>query len=128
MRYTIEIPGKPVGKERPRMGRGGHMYTPPRTKKYEALVAQHAIDACVQLMTGVRLRVQWHIGRTKGEGRRPKAHADLDNVVKTVMDGLQGVAYKNDREVEQLNAFFCDVPYGEDRIIITLDGHAIRDD
>lgn len=39
MRYVVEIPGRPVPKGRPRTGKGGRIYTPKRTREYEAKVA-----------------------------------------------------------------------------------------
>ena len=33
------VPGKPQGKQRPRLGKGGRVYTPTQTKRYESFVA-----------------------------------------------------------------------------------------
>lgn len=35
---------------------------------------------------------------------RPHGLADIDNLTKTVLDGMEGVVYENDRQVKRLNA------------------------
>lgn len=41
MIYEFEVEGKIIGKERPRINmNSGHVYTPNRTKDYEALIQQ----------------------------------------------------------------------------------------
>lgn len=98
----IVVPGRPVPKQRPRLGvqlRGrrivqAHVYTPRETRRYEALVRECAWAAGAQPLDGdVVLEIDaWFYGR------RP----DLDNTAKSVMDGLKGVAYKDDRQVSRL--------------------------
>jgi len=45
-------------------------------------------------------------------------HKDLDNIAKTVLDALNGIAYKDDKQISELNCKKC---YGDqDSIEITL--------
>lgn len=84
-------------KERPRSGRG-NTYTPKATQEAEELVAwsfrqrnpHHRADADTRW--GVRIQV-WP---------RTKRKADVDNLAKTVLDGLNGVVYKDDAQVDAL--------------------------
>jgi len=128
MKFTIEIPGKPVGKERPRFNRNtGAVYTPKRTREYEGRVAESAMLFDVTLMRDVQLLVYWGVGATKA-GPPPKRIPDVDNVLKSIMDGLEGVAYESDSEVYEARIQRHATKYGGDSITILIEGHAIRDD
>jgi crossover junction endodeoxyribonuclease RusA len=108
MRFWIL--GKPQAKQRPRVGKGGRIYTPRETAEYEAHVAHswHAADgACIPRDTAVR--VELYVSKDKVEvviepapDRRHTAKADLDNIAKSVLDGLNGVAFEDDRQVAEL--------------------------
>ena len=42
MKYEFEVPGKVIGKERPRVNMyTGRVYTPNKTKEYETLIQQY---------------------------------------------------------------------------------------
>jgi Holliday junction resolvase RusA-like endonuclease len=95
-RITFSIMGPPVPKERARRGKGGHWFTPKKTRAYEALVGMAAMakkslvrdwpmDA--EYMLHVRLYFPNHRRR------------DADNVIKSVQDGLRGVLYHDDHRV-----------------------------
>lgn len=85
------IAGKPVGKKRPRVTKNG-TFTPKETRAYERTVRNFAT-----LMLGrdwpIDRRYRLHVAFT---GR-----SDGDNVFKSVADGLEGVAYANDRQVDK---------------------------
>ena len=105
MTIRFEIEGEPMGKDRPRMSKQGHVYTPKATKDAEALVAESAryqnIGADMPLDGPVRIEmVFWstHDGK-KRQGRR-----DLDNLCKLVMDGLNRVAWHDDWQVSEIDA------------------------
>jgi len=88
------VPGEPVPKARPRLGRGGRWYTPSRTRDYEQRVGWEARIAGARPVEGdvaVRIVV-----------RGPRRF-DLDNVAKTILDGLRGVAFADDRQVVHLD-------------------------
>lgn len=84
-------------KQRHRTG-NGRMYTPQETKDAEEEVAwrfrraarAHRVDKTTRY--GIHLAVAG-----------ANSAADVDNLAKTVMDGLQGVAYHNDKQVDELH-------------------------
>ena len=94
LRFTV--PGNPVPKSRPRVVKG-HTYTPMATKRAEQWIAMHARKARVLKTDGqVKLSVSFY---------RESAHAcDLDNLAKTVCDALNGIAWKDDRQIVWLAA------------------------
>lgn len=90
---SFMLAGKPVPKARPRTysDRTGRTrtITPRRTRDYEEQIGWAAKLAGVKLTDGpleVRMRF---VG----------SQADGDNLAKLVLDGLQGVAYHDDRQV-----------------------------
>ena len=114
----ITIPGKPVGKARPRFRGAGFKvitYTPPATKKYEKEVARIYKQSAGVLYTNIPLRVRilakfpipesWS-KKNKGKDLKgeikPNKKPDLDNIAKIILDGLNGVAYTDDKQVTSL--------------------------
>jgi Holliday junction resolvase RusA-like endonuclease len=102
MKFTV--PGNPVGKERPRKGRYGNFYTPPKTKTYEARVREYFFEACHSQgfeYPAISVQVMCYFGSGQ--------HPDPDNVLKSCLDSLQdkrlhkgvyqNVAYRNDRSI-----------------------------
>lgn len=107
MILEIWVPGRPVPKGRPRMTRNGHVYTPAKTHAYEAVVASAGADAMDGLppLTGPVLLAALFYGT--------RATGDVDNYLKSLLDGLQGVVFQNDRQVRMLAAWRMDgTPYG----------------
>lgn len=90
------IPGKPVPKGRPRFGHG-RAYTPQRTLDWENVVAWTARVACKEPLEG-KLFVTLGFHGANG-------NADVDNLAKAVLDGLQGICFANDRQVVHLEAY-----------------------
>ena len=90
--YFIVIPGRPVPKQRPRVGRNGNIYTPRKTKQYEQLIGWKAKEVIKQPLNGnVSLQIRVYVKRD--------IFPDLDNIAKSVMDGLNNVAYIDDKQV-----------------------------
>jgi crossover junction endodeoxyribonuclease RusA len=90
------VPCEPVPKGRPRAGRGRH-YTPKRTRDYERSVAMFARMAGAEPIVGpVRVEVSFW--------RSSKRRCDLDNLVKSVTDALNGLAYADDQQIVELVA------------------------
>lgn len=115
----IYIPGDPVGKERPRHDprhpeRRPH--TPEKTKAYEEKIAWawkqahgEMIDGPVEMMITAYYRIPKSATLAQKEKMRtgdilPEKRPDIDNVVKAVMDGCQGVAFKDDAKVVRVSA------------------------
>jgi len=118
MMIEFVVPGNPRGKGRPRFSRNGHAYTPAETAAYENLIALACKDARGDKGPFIGpVAMQIHVGkqvpaskpkRTKqamlaGE-IRPATKPDLDNVIKAVLDGCNGVAYLDDKQIVELNA------------------------
>jgi Holliday junction resolvase RusA-like endonuclease len=94
----MTIPGDPIPKGRPRFAHG-HAYTPRRTRQAERAIA---ILARTHLSIGERWPVDGPLAITLSFHCRRAS--DLDNLIKLVADTLQGVVYKNDRQIVVLNA------------------------
>lgn len=96
----ITIPGRPVPKGRPRLGikgRRAYIYTPETTRAYEAAVHLYASRVCREPLAGpVRAIIHAYIV----PGRR----MDLDNICKSVLDGMNGVVFGDDCQVYELSA------------------------
>ena len=105
---AITIYGRPVPKGRPRLGKGGHVYTPQATRLYEFAVATLAREAFAQPLEGdVMMRLRFYIHGRK----RP----DIDNAIKAVADGMNGIAYKDDRQVVKVDAAFVPCEKADER-------------
>lgn len=107
------VPGPAVGKARPKamvMAGRAHIYTPKKSASYEGLVAQCAqaamqgrplFDGPVELALDIRCAVpQSWSGRQQRRALAgevmPTTKPDVDNVLKAVADGLNGVAWRDD--------------------------------
>lgn len=120
VQYIFQFDLPPFAKERPRMtvmGRGKRSfvkaYTPERTKEYETRVRALALEqmgvdgvekipahqpihiSCVFCMPrpAARKRDQYHL-----------TTPDLDNMLKAILDGLQGALLEDDKSVVSLSA------------------------
>lgn len=119
MAILIVIPGEPVGKGRPRVGkRGKHivMFTPEKTKSYEEMVkfeAKATIGDTDPFSGPVELRLELYIGvpasypkgaraRCLSGEIRPTKKPDLDNVVKAICDAFNEVVWIDDVQVVEL--------------------------
>lgn len=118
---TFEVPGKPMGKARPRATRNGHIFMPEEYVSYKERVQAswraatdfgHFWEGPVVLEVGVcRARPKGHY-RTNGSlsaaGRRdplPMTTPDLDNIAGSVMDALNGFAWKDDSQIVDVHAY-----------------------
>lgn len=112
------IPGKVVGKERPKFStRRGFAYTPEKTANYEALVklAYRETYGSHMVQEGVPLKVEilavFPIPMSESKKRaalmragtiRPCKKPDVDNIAKSICDALNHVAYKDDSQITEL--------------------------
>ena len=108
----FEIPGPAKGKERPRNGKG-YFYTPQNTKDYEELVKVCYRQKCKEPPTKEAFKVcivVWMVSakslskkkRAELENHPPMKKPDIDNIAKIILDGLNGVAWEDDRQVSSL--------------------------
>jgi len=113
-KVTFEILGRPYALRRPRFA--GHAYDPPANKAGKAKIAEaaKAVWGDKPLLRGaVRLtviaRYQWPKSATKAQRRAVNGffkatNPDLDNIVKAVMDALNGVVWEDDQQVVAIYA------------------------
>lgn len=111
--WQLTIPGEAVAKGRPKLGTvNGHAmaFTPKKTRAYEDVVRQHAVQRWQREIlhaVPVALSVVFYRGiaaswpRKKQEqaiagSLRPVGRPDLDNLVKAITDGMNGVVYSDD--------------------------------
>lgn len=112
MIYTIDVKGKPIPKARPRMTRAGHAYTPKRTKAREFDVALAWFNKYGNTLTDKPLRIsikytfavpvswkKWKQEEAMNGTMLHTSRPDLDNLNKAVLDGLNGVAYRDDSQI-----------------------------
>lgn len=99
--------GKVIGKQRPRVTQRG-TYTPKKTLDYERLIAESYIKAGGSMMSG-QISVSIAVFRALPKSRPKKIASepdtvkpDVDNIAKTVLDALNGVAYADDSQVVRL--------------------------
>lgn len=118
------IDGEPQGKARPRFVKAtGHTYTPQKTKDYEKAVGWAYITAGGEMLSGaIRIVIDAYFSIPKRGVQgllSPLKKPDVDNISKIILDGLNGIAYKDDKQVVCLlvNKF-----YGEPRIEVSVEG------
>lgn len=104
--YRFTIPGRPKSKGRPRFARG-RAYTDAKTLAAETRVAElykgPYFDGPVSLAFTFHTK-KTVVTITALEEEISPLNADLTNLCKMVEDGLNGVAYPDDRLVQKLSA------------------------
>lgn len=104
--FRITVPETPKSKGRPRLGRRGRVYTPVATHEAEQRIAEIWRSLEGPKFEGpVELEVDFYKGKSeiivKVSNDIPLSglRGDIDNYVKLVMDGLNGVAWDDDKQV-----------------------------
>ncbi len=92
------VAGEPVPKGRPRLGRKG-TFTDPRTEAWESTVRWQCRAACTAagwspLAAACEVTLVVHRARRAG---------DVDNFAKAVLDGMNRIAFADDRHVVRLD-------------------------
>ena len=114
----FKIPGKAQAKQRPRMGRSGIVYTPKETLVYENYVKMCYSDYANQFgwlpyETQIRAEIEVLVQVPKSDSKvkrkaklegemRPTVKPDCDNLAKSILDSLNGLAYHDDKQVVEL--------------------------
>jgi len=111
-KISLTIPGEPKGKQRPKWSPVG-TYTPKKTVSYEAYIKELfaikypafiPLDSALTMKIWMGLLIPKSTSKKK-EGMmkmgiiKPTKRPDVDNVLKTVMDALEKLAYKNDSQI-----------------------------
>lgn len=121
-RIIIEIDGKPVAKGRGRIGQvNGHgtIFTPAATRRNENLIKLAAMDAMAgrdPIEGAVKVFVYIYLDFPKSASKkkladmeagaiRPTTKPDIDNYVKSALDGLNTIVFRDDNQVVGLEAY-----------------------
>jgi Holliday junction resolvase RusA-like endonuclease len=116
---SFVISGEMRGKQRPRVTRRGHVYTPTETREAEAVIAKLAGEAmaghapfegAVSLTIFVETEPPKSASKAARErmlsgNQRPTKKPDLDNIVKLISDAMNGVVYVDDKQVVGLSVW-----------------------
>ena len=117
---TFTVPGTPIAKGRPRATTiGGHarMYTPAKTVRYESDVALFAAQAmagrppvdgpCIVIVSAVMpVPASWPKSKQRAAlagDLYPTGKPDLDNLLKAIGDGANGVIWTDDSRIVDLH-------------------------
>lgn len=113
IRFTV--PGAPKGKARPRVTKAGHAFTPKGTVEYENWVKQCFVlsgqKGCLEGQIEARIKAFFPIPRSTSQSKRiqmvigkiqPAKKPDIDNIAKSVLDALNGMAYQDDSQIVKL--------------------------
>ncbi len=107
---VVKVEGKIQGKGRPRFF-GGHAVTPQNTVIYENLIKTCYTNQCGKLHEReVRIDIWAYFAIPQSYSKKvrqacelnaikPTKKPDIDNITKAVLDGLNGVAYMDDKQV-----------------------------
>lgn len=139
--FTLDVPGVPVAKGRPRMARSGHVYTPQKTRDYED---QIRLAAAVRLIGKkpterpviVHFAAFFEPPKSYSRTRRTQLftsgghHAikpDLDNLLKAATDAICGEngAIADDKQIIEISCFKT---YTEQNAGISIDVFEVSQD
>lgn len=126
MTFTVyfTVDGLPVGKQRPRFSKvGGFVktYTPKKTADYESAVKESATKAMgssepLETPVAAYVYIKLPVPKSYSSQRKkdclygfekPTKKPDLDNIVKSVLDALNGVVYQDDCQIISIHATKC---------------------
>ncbi len=119
----FQINARPQPKERHRTTKKGHRYTPQRTINFELTVAaefraQHPFHEILTGPVGMSVDIQFRQPKTVEKGYWHTNPGDATNIVKAIEDGLNRVAWADDRQVALLHVI---KHWGDsDRIIVSI--------
>jgi len=117
MIYEFEVPGKIIGKGRPRLNSyTGNVYTPTRTKDYETLIEQYFLlkyPRFKMLEGRVKISMIAYFSIPKATKKSmiedmledkisPTKKPDIDNIIKIVLDSMNQFAFKDDIQITKL--------------------------
>lgn len=103
---TFNFPIDPVPKGRPRLAKG-RVFTPKKTKDFEDNIKKMASQQYRNgpIKDAVAITVVFVIKKPKTVKREyPTVKPDIDNFVKSLCDGLNGIAWVDDAQVIEVNA------------------------
>ena len=113
--FSLDMPLDPVPKGRPRVGRGGRIYTPATTRNYEdAIRLQTRVMMAPRHPTKMPCRIAMRFvfawpkswNGAKRASQRHVTRPDVDNLVKAFLDGICGPSFAihDDKQVVEISA------------------------
>ncbi len=99
MKLTFTLFGEPGVKQRPRLGRGGRVFTPQRTIDHEKRIYDTAVanrEEGWPMAAVYRVTLAFFCGSRR--------FGDVDNYAKAAFDGLNGAAFFDDVMVTEMEA------------------------
>lgn len=143
MQIHFVVPGKPFGKQRPRFSTRGlytRAYTPGETISYEKLVREYALDEArfrkfddddpLYVKVEAYFSIPQSASKRKQEQMRlnilkPRIKPDADNILKIILDPLNEVLFKDDKNVIEARVIkkYSDNP----RVEVTIANSTIDD-
>lgn len=125
-RIKLLIPGKPLGKQRPRVLKNGTTYTPKKTVNYETLIkelyaTEYRLEKPKEGPLKMKITAYFPIPKSVSKVKatsmerghiRPTKRPDVDNIIKIVADALNGLAYKDDSQIVSccLEKYYSSIP------------------
>ncbi len=135
----FSVMGEPRGKQRPKaqnMGKYIHIYTPQATINYENYIKLSYLDALErskgtleplsqylnkETMLEAKISIFQSIPKSTSKKKallmlegniRPIKKPDIDNILKSVFDGLNGIAFKDDTQIIRIQTekFYSNEP------------------
>ena len=114
MKVKFHINTRPTPKQRPRLGKSGKVYTPNSTKVFEEICRlsygnRYYFDKeYISIKIVFKFKVPKSYSKKKYseaiEGKIRPSTNDTDNLLKSVLDGLNGKAWKDDRYIYKIEA------------------------
>lgn len=113
----LTIDGVPVAKGRPRLGRYG-TYTPKKTQEYEKYVKMCWVAKYGSIQPSeqpLEMNIVFYMPIPKSYSKKQRAEIlngrlkhtkkpDIDNLIKSVLDALNGLAYADDSKIIKVAA------------------------
>ena len=114
MKVKSNINTRSTPKQRPRLGKGAKVYTPNSTKVFEEICRlsygnRYYFDKeYISIKIVFKFKVPKSYSKKKYseaiEGKIRPSTNDIDNLLKSVLDGLNGKAWKDDRYIYRIEA------------------------
>ena len=130
---TFMVDAVPIPKGRPRfrsMGKFVQTYTDSKTRDFEALIAEHAkiamgdmepLETPLSVFLHFSLPIPASATKKVREALLATPHTkkpDIDNLCKSVLDGMAGIVFKNDGQIASLHAKKVYADYGFINVLI----------
>lgn len=124
IKINFNIPGKVQAKQRPRFN-GKFAYTPKQTVEYENWIKTcYSMKYPVMLLKNplkVKIIAYFEIPKSTSKKKQkqmldceifPTVKPDTDNIAKSILDSLNGIAYLDDKQVVKLEVekYYSQVP------------------